>query len=132
MKDYKDLQVWQRSIDFVVEIYTLVKALPAEETYALSDQMRRAAVSIPSNIAEGMERSAVKEKLHFLSIATGSLAEIETQLIICSRLGFINQATLKHQLDDVVTIQKMLYKLSASLKTRLTTSHQPPATNHDG
>lgn len=119
MSDYKDLQVWQRSIDFVVEIYALVKLFPTEEKYALGDQMRRAAVSIPSNIAEGMERSAVKEKLHFLSIAIGSLAEIETQLIICNKLGFINQAELTHGLDGVVAIQKMLYKLSASLKTRL-------------
>ena len=73
MSDCKDLQVWQRSIDFVVKIYSLVKTFPVEEKYALGDQMRRAVVSIPSNIAEGMERSAVKEKLHFLSIAIGRL-----------------------------------------------------------
>lgn len=120
MKDYKDLQVWQRSIDFVVEVYSLMKSLPSEERYALGDQMRRAAVSIPSNIAEGMERSAVKEKLHFLSIALGSLAEIETQLIICGKLGFINQCLQACCLEELTAIQKMLYKLSSSLKTKLT------------
>ena len=116
MSDYKDLQVWQRSIDFVVEIYSLVKTFPAEEKYALGDQMRRAVVSIPSNIAEGMERSAVKEKVHFLSIAIGSLAEIETQLVICGKLGFITNERSMQCLEDVVTIRKMLYRLSIALK----------------
>ena len=91
MSDYKDLQVWQRSIDFVLEIYSLVKTFPVEEKYALGDQMRRAVASIPSNIAEGMERSAVKEKLHFLSIAIGSLAETETQLVICDNSVFLKK-----------------------------------------
>ena len=72
MSDYKDLQVWQRSIDFILEIYSLVKTFPVEEKYALGDQMRRAVVSIPSNIAEGMERSAVKEK-HNSSFAINSV-----------------------------------------------------------
>ena len=119
MSDYKDLQVWQRSIDFVVDIYSLVKDLPAEEKFALGDQMRRAAVSIPSNIAEGMERSAVKEKLHFLSIALGSLAEIETQLIICGKLGFVDGKNPAQCLEEVIAIRKMLYRLSISLKQSL-------------
>ena len=119
MSDYKDLQVWQRSIDFVVEVYSLVKLFPTEEKYALGDQMRRAAVSIPSNIAEGMERSAVKEKLHFLSIAIGSLAEIETQLVICGKLGFVTNEKTAQCLGEVVTIRKMLYRLSIALKQTL-------------
>ena len=123
MSDYKDLQVWQRSIDFVVEIYTLIKLLPTEEKYALGDQIRRAAVSIPSNIAEGMERSAVKEKLHFLSIAIGSLAEIETQLVICDKLGFVANEKTVQCLEDVVTIRKMLYRLSIALKQKLSTDN---------
>ena len=123
MKDYKDLQVWQRSIDFVVEVYSLVKSFPSEERYALGDQMRRAAVSIPSNIAEGMERSAVKEKLHFLSIAIGSLAEIETQLIICGKLGFVDGKNSAQCLEEVIAIRKMLYRLSTSLKQLLITGN---------
>lgn len=123
MKDYKDLQVWQRSIDFVVEVYSLVKSFPSEERYALGNQMRRAAVSIPSNIAEGMERSAVKEKLHFLSIAIGSLAEIETQLIICGKLGFVDGKNSAQCLEEVIAIRKMLYRLSTSLKQLLITGN---------
>ena len=86
-KDHKDLIVWQKSMDLLVEIYHFVKKLPKEETYALSDQMRRAAVSIPSNIAEGRGRSSEKDYLRFLFIARGSQAEIETQLFACVRLN---------------------------------------------
>ena len=82
MNSYQDLEVWKKSIDFVEQIYRLVKQLPKEETYALSDQMRRAAVSIPSNIAEGANRKTTKEYIQFLYIALGSTAELETQLII--------------------------------------------------
>ena len=82
MNSYQDLEVWKKSIDFVEQIYRLVKQLPKEETYALSDQMRRAAVSIPSNIAEGANRKTTKEYIQFLYIALGSAAELETQLII--------------------------------------------------
>ena len=83
MNGYKDLIVWQKSMDLVDEIYRLVKFLPKEETYALSDQMRRAAVSVPSNIAEGYERKSPKEFANFLSIARASRAELETQICIC-------------------------------------------------
>jgi len=82
VNSYQDLEVWKKSIDFVEQIYRLVKQLPKEETYALSDQMRRAAVSIPSNIAEGANRKTTKEYIQFLYIALGSTAELETQLII--------------------------------------------------
>ena len=78
MSNYKDLQVWQRSIELVLDVYKLAQAFPLEERYALGDQMRRAAVSIPSNIAEGHARGSAKEFRHFLSIALGSLAELET------------------------------------------------------
>ena len=82
VNSYQDLEVWKKSIDFVEQIYRLVKQLPKEETYALSDQMRRAAASIPSNIAEGANRKTTKEYIQFLYIALGSAAELETQLII--------------------------------------------------
>ncbi|MDE6578834.1 MAG: four helix bundle protein, partial [Muribaculaceae bacterium] len=87
-KSYKELRIWQRSLDLVEEIYGLVKLFPKEETYALSDQMRRAAISIPSNIAEGNGRYTNKDFLKFLSFSRGSLYELATQIEICSRLGY--------------------------------------------
>ncbi len=95
MKDHKDLIVWQKSMLLVIEVYKLILFLPKEETYGLSDQMRRAAVSIPSNISEGNSRESKKEFLHFLSIAQGSNAELETQLLICQQLGLIQSEKLK-------------------------------------
>ncbi len=83
--------VWQKAMDLVDEIYIIVRCLPKEETYALSDQMRRAAVSIPSNIAEGYERKSKKEYVQFLAIAKSSRAELETQLYICIRQKYITQ-----------------------------------------
>lgn len=92
INDYKDLIVWQKSMDLVEEIYRLVKKLPKDELFALSSQMRRAVVSIPSNIAEGNSRNSNKEYIHFLSVARGSKSEIETQLHICVRLNYIKQS----------------------------------------
>ena len=89
MRTHKELLVWQKSMLLVEEVYRLVKMLPKEETYALSDQMRRAAISIPSNIAEGNARNSPKEFQQFLYISLGSAAELETQLLICQRLGYI-------------------------------------------
>ena len=89
IKGYRDLIVWQKSMDLVDEIYKIVRLLPIEERFALSDQMRRSAVSIPSNIAEGYERKSKKEYIHFLSVAKSSRAELETQLYICIRQKFI-------------------------------------------
>lgn len=77
-------------MDLVDEVYTLVRFLPKEEMFALSSQMRRAVVSIPSNIAEGYERKSKKEYIHFLSVAKGSRAELETQLLICIRQGYLS------------------------------------------
>lgn len=116
--DYKQLKVWQKAIDLTVEVYKIVKYLPKEETYVLSDQMRRAVVSIPSNIAEGQGRNSRKEFQNFLSIARGSLWELGTQIEICERLGFLNkpQTTKVHELT--MEIGKMLNALSNSLTTK--------------
>jgi four helix bundle protein len=84
---YQDLVVWQKGIELSIETIQLIKRLPKEEMFALAQQMRRAAVSIPSNIAEGQERSSPKEFSHFLHIARGSKAELETQYIICMKAG---------------------------------------------
>ncbi len=88
---YRDLIVWQKSMDLVDEIYKIIRLLPLEERFALSDQMRRSAISIPSNIAEGYERKSKKEYLQFLSIAKSSRAELETQLYICIRQNYVTR-----------------------------------------
>ena len=87
--DHKDLDVWKKSIDTVIEIYRLSEQFTKTEVYGLTQQLRRAAVIIPSNIAEGAARGSDKECIHFLYIAMGSLAEVETQVIIADRLGYI-------------------------------------------
>ena len=117
--DYKNLKVWQKAMDLTVEIYSLVKLLPREETNALADQMRRAVVSIPSNIAEGHGRNSDKEFIKFLTISRGSLLELETQIKICHRLGYFKV----HQTDSasslMIEISKMLNALIA-YRTNLT------------
>lgn len=115
VKDYKDLDVWKKGMDLVEEIYSLVKYLPKEETYALSDQMRRAAVSIPSNIAEGQKRRSDKDFSNFLAIARGSNAELETQLLICKRLGYYSDQQAEKALCLCVEISKMLNAFISTL-----------------
>ena len=90
MQSFKDLIVWQKAIILVEEVYHLLRNLPNDERYALSDQIRRSVVSIPSNIAEGRGRNSEKEFVRFLNIANGSAYELETQLILCQRLGYLN------------------------------------------
>ena len=114
--NYKELKVWQKAMDLTVEVYKLVKLLPKEETYALSDQMRRAVVSIPSNIAEGQGRNSDKEFIQFLSIARGSLWELETQFEIGLRIGYIDQSLATNIYNLIAEISKMLNALSNSLK----------------
>ena len=116
--DYRQLKVWQKAMDLTTEIYKLVKLLPKEETYALSDQMRRAAVSIPSNIAEGQGRNSDKEFVNFLSIARGSLWELETQIEICERLGYINNTIRSNTFLMTAEVSKMLNALSNSLSLK--------------
>lgn len=117
MNGYQDLLVWQKSMQLVKEVYALVKLLPKEETYALSDQMRRAAVSIPSNIAEGYSRNSDKELMQFLYIARGSKAELETQIKIGIMLNYFSETQAEKALNLCVEVGKMLnsfiLKLSA-------------------
>lgn len=121
--NYKELIVWQKAMDLVVEVYRLVKFLPREETYALSDQMRRAAVSVPSNIAEGYGRNSTKEFIKFLSIARGSLVELETQLLICSRLKYLQENEIELALHECTALNKMINSLMNKLKSRLESYH---------
>lgn len=92
---YKRLKVWQKAMAFVIDVYKLVKGFPAEERYALGDQVRRAVVSIPSNIAEGCGRSSDKDYAHFIAIARGSLYETMTQLEVAEKLGYITTVQLQ-------------------------------------
>ena len=115
---YRDFIVWQKAIDLSVEVYRLVKLLPREETYALSDQMRRAVVSIPSNIAEGQGRSSAKEFAHFLTIARGSQKELETQLYICTKIGYLTEEEASNALKLCEEIGKMLNSLIMKISRR--------------
>ena len=105
---YKDLDVWNKSMDLVVETYNLMKIMPKTETYSLCDQMKRASVSIPSNIAEGQQRKSTKEFINFLSISRGSVAELETQYLLCIRLGFLNEQQVEKALKTCSDVGMML------------------------
>ena len=109
MKDHKDLDVWKQSMMLAEDIYTITKNFPADEKYGLSSQIKRAVVSIPSNIAEGAGRKGDKEFIQFLYIAMGSLSELETQLILANRLQFIN--SIEIYLSQIEKIKKMLFGL---------------------
>lgn len=118
MDSYKDLIVWQKAMILVKEIYTIVKLLPKEEHYALSDQMRRAAVSIPSNIAEGYGRNSANDYIRFLNIARGSKYELETQIRICVMLNYITEEQSQLALELTQEIGKMINALIKKLGNR--------------
>lgn len=129
VQSYKDLIVWQKSMDFVESIYHVSKPFSKEETYGLTNQLRRAAVSIPSSIAEGHTRNSTAEYLRFLSIARGSLAEVETQLLIAQRLGYLSADQLSPILGLLVEINKMTNGLMAKLAPK--SSSLAPATTKE-
>ena len=108
VRNYKDLVVWKRSIDLVAEVYKLVKFLTKEETYVLSSQMRRAAVSIPSNVAEGNGRGTTRDYAHFLAMARGSKYELETQLLICVELHYLTNDQIEKAMMLSDEIGRML------------------------
>jgi len=115
MKTHKDLDVWKRGLDLVEKIYKITQKFPKEEIYSLTSQLRRASVSFPSNIAEGAARSSIKEYMQFLYIAVGSLSEIETQIMIAGRLGYLSSDSL---LEEVELLRKMTLNLIKYLKTK--------------
>ncbi len=120
LQSYKELKVWQRSMELVHEVYVMTRVFPREETYGLSIQMRRAAVSIPSNIAEGQRRKDLPEYLHFLRIADASSAELETQVILSRELYPAHDfSKLLNLLNEV---QKMLYKMISVLSLKAQSS----------
>ncbi len=116
MHQFKELKVWQKSMDLVVDIYTVTTNFPTDEKFGLTSQLRRCAVSIPSNIAEGAGRDSDKEFLYFLSIALGSSFELETQLILSQRLNLLTKQNLENLLSLNNYVQNMIVKLRLSLK----------------
>lgn len=117
ISSYKDLLIWKKGIIIVVKVYQLTKAFPSEELYALTSQIKRASVSIPSNIAEGYGRNTDKSFSHFIDISRGSLCELETQLIIAKELGFIVNFELYNEiLELIIEESKMINAFSKSLK----------------
>ncbi|MBN2814094.1 MAG: four helix bundle protein [Bacteroidales bacterium] len=115
MKTHKDLQVWQKSIAFVTEVYQLTKNFPKDEQFGIISQIRRAAVSIPSNIAEGSARKTTNEYVHFLHIALCSSVELETQFIISTNLNYIDEPESTNMINDLQEIIRMITGLIKSL-----------------
>ncbi|HEX9544374.1 MAG TPA: four helix bundle protein [Pyrinomonadaceae bacterium] len=115
MKSFRELRVWQQAIDLVEKIYLLTQNFPKQETYGLVSQLRRAVISVPSNIAEGHTREHIKEYLHHLSMAQASLAEVETQLEIGVRLEYISRNQLSKVLEEISGLGKQLYALRNAL-----------------
>ena len=129
-KSYKDLEVWQESMKLVLGVYRLLDLFPKKEQFALCDQLRRAVVSIPSNIAEGFGRDTHKDFAHFLSMSRGSLYEVGTQLEIAHALGYIDS------IGDVRSLMNSVSRMLGSLIRKLqhsapSTRHQAPSTNRD-
>ncbi|MBK8550873.1 MAG: four helix bundle protein [Ignavibacteria bacterium] len=115
MNEYKKLRIWQESVNLVKEIYLITKSFPSEEKYGLTNQLRRSAVSVPSNIAEGAGRNTKGEFKNFLGNANGSLFELETQLIISRDLNYIEKKSLELFLSKIEVLQKMIYNLIKTL-----------------
>lgn len=115
LRNYKELKVWQKGYALCLEIYKVTKTFPKEERYGLTSQIRRAAVSIPSNIAEGYGRKSTAEYIQALYIAYGSQCELETQILLSGDLGFIESKTLKQLQERVEEVERMLKGLIKSL-----------------
>lgn len=116
---YRDLNVWSFAIDLVAQCYELSKLFPRDQQYSLVQQLQRSAVSVPANIAEGHGRSHTKEFLNHLSIAHGSLMELETHLVIAHRVGYLDNEVLAKVLDQTNRLGRMINALKTSLRTRL-------------
>jgi four helix bundle protein len=117
-RGYKELNVWQKAMDLMPVVYRLAKQLPREELYALSDQIRRAAVSVPANIAEGQGRQHRAEFVQHLSIARASLAELDTLLLIAQRLGYLTEPDLHTVTPLMIEVRRLLQGLLQSLRNR--------------
>jgi len=117
--DYRDLEVWKRGMAIAKLVYQLTKSFPREEQFGLTSQMRRASVSIPSNLAEGWGRSTSKEFRQFIRIAQGSLKELETQLILSREVELTSEEKIKPILNETTILGKQLVALTRSLERRM-------------
>lgn len=120
---YRNLRVYQQAKELVIYVYNLLRFFPKEENYALCDQLRRAVISVPSNIAEGMGRTSIKEQIHFIEIAFGSLNEVMCQLEIAHELQFINKEQMLQSEEQVKNIAQMLSGLRNSKFDSLNVKH---------
>ena len=125
IQSYRDLRVWQAGMELVVGVYELTRSLPKSETYGLASQLQRAAVSVPANIAEGHSRHNLREYLNFLSIARGSLAEVETLLELVQRLDYAAPERTGPLVDVAASVGRQLTALRNSLSTRLQEEPSP-------
>lgn len=115
MNNYRELKVWQKSVDLAIEVYEITKGFPKEEFYGLVSQIRRSAISIASNIAEGAGRNSAKDFNKFLGISYGSTCELDTQLIIANKVKLIDDLALRSVQNKIDEIQKMNWSLKRSL-----------------
>ena len=120
IKSFRDLIVWQKAMDFVVDVYKATASFPSDERFGLTFQLRKAAVSVPSNIAEGHGRQGTREFLNFLSIAYGSHNEAQTQIMIAERLTFLTSDRTAQLLSLAAEVAKLMNGLCKSLKAKLT------------
>lgn len=119
IKSYRDLIAWQRAMDFVTSVYQATAKFPRDEIYGLASQLRRSAVSIPSNIAEGHGRQTTRDFINFLSIAYGSLNEAQTQVLIANRLGYLNSDECRELESRSSEVGRLINGLSRSLSEKL-------------
>ncbi len=118
LKNYKELNVWQKSYELCLKIYKITAKFPNEERYGLTSQIRRSAVSIPSNIAEGYGRKTTLDYIRMLYISYGSVCELETQILLAGDLGFIEKGALGIANKDIAEIERMLKALIKSLENK--------------
>jgi len=119
IRSYKDLEIWKRSIALIKDIYEITGSFPREELYGITSQIRRSAISIPSNIAEGFTRLHNKEYIQFLYIALGSCAELETQIIISNNLKYLDDSITKRLSDELEIICKMITNLIKKINNKI-------------
>lgn len=118
MRPHEKLDVWKKAIDFVVEVYKVTETFPKEEKFGLTSQIRRAAVSVPANLAEGAARTSPKEFAYFLSNAQGSTSEVETELLIAQRLGYLSEKRFLELRSTIDDIGRMLHGLSRHVRSK--------------
>ena len=119
VKSYRDLVAWQKGVDLVCDVYDMTKLLPPDERFGLMSQMRRCAVSIPSNIAEGQARNSPRAFASHLNISLGSAADLETQLIVANEIGYLQKSELEKLTTELIEIIKMLNGLLKTQKQKM-------------